>query len=161
MMGSGKTTIAKLLSVKMPSYKFVDTDLLITEKVNLSINDIFALKGESEFRKIESGVLADVLKNDNQIISTGGGIIKSEYNIKLLKENSVVFYLSADVQTLFNRLKNSNDRPLLNDENIREKINELLALRIPMYEQAHFTVDTIGKSPDEIVSEIIKECEIL
>ena len=81
MMGSGKTTIAKLLVEKLNSFSLVDTDSIIVETENTTINEIFSLKGEDYFRSVESTVLGDVLSSDNQVISTGGGIVKKEQNI--------------------------------------------------------------------------------
>ena len=85
MMGSGKTTISKLLVDKISEFSFVDTDLIIVERENMTINDIFSLKGEDYFRSVETKVLEDILVNDNQVVSTGGGIVKKEQNILLLK----------------------------------------------------------------------------
>ena len=154
MMGSGKTTIGKLLAKEL-SYSFVDTDFLIVEKENRSINDIFSNSGESYFRNAESNILKEALNNQNQIISTGGGIIKTNENIKLLKEKSLVIYLKANEETLFNRLKEDTTRPLLNVSDIKEKINVLLTERQAQYEQAHYTITTENKEPIEITQEII------
>ena len=154
MMGSGKTTIGKLLSEKL-NFTFIDTDLKIVEQENCSINDIFRIKGEEYFREIESKVLIKTLKNDNQIISTGGGIIKKDENIELLKEKSVVIYLEADDKTLYKRVKNNKERPLLNVDNMQEKITTLLKERNEKYKQAHCTILTTNKEQNEIVNEII------
>ncbi|MBQ8887261.1 MAG: shikimate kinase [Candidatus Gastranaerophilales bacterium] len=154
MMGSGKTTIGKILAEKL-DYIFTDTDSKIVEQENCSINEIFGNKGEDYFRKLETNVLIETLKNDNQIVSTGGGIIKKDENINLLKEKSIVFYLEADDKTLFERVKNNKERPLLNVENMQEKITILLNERIQKYKQAHHTISTINKTPNEIVNEII------
>ena len=91
-----------------------------------------------------------------QIISTGGGIILSDKNIELLREKSFVVYLKAKQETLFNRVKNNNERPLLNTENIREKLNKLYIERSQRYEKAHYILDTDNKTPDIIVKEILK-----
>lgn len=157
MMGSGKTTVAKLLSEKLFEFSFIDTDDLIVKTENLPIVDIFAKKGENYFRKIENKVLADILKNNNQIISTGGGIILYDSNIRMLKEKSVVFFLNADADTIFYRLKNNKDRPLLNDGNMKDKINRILTERINRYKQAHYIINTDNMSPEAITEEIIRK----
>lgn len=157
MMGAGKTTISKLLIQKLSGFSFVDTDDLIVKSEKMSINDIFALKGEEYFRKIESEALASILFNDNQIISTGGGIVKSSTNLELLKEKSIIFYLKASVDTLYERVKNNKERPLLNDSDILKKIELLLCERKRLYEKAHFVIDTDGKSLNLVVSEIIEK----
>lgn len=157
MMGAGKTTISKLLIQKLFGFIFVDTDEEIVKRENMSINDIFSLKGEDYFRKIESEILSLVLSNDNQIISTGGGIVKSKNNLENLKEKSKVFYLRASVDTLYNRVKNNTERPLLNNSDMFKKIVSLLDERKILYEQAHFIVDTDEKSSDIVVQEIIEK----
>lgn len=157
MMGSGKTTIAKKLALLMPDFTLVDIDSLIVKSENCSINEIFEKQGESAFRKIESKLLNQVLNCDNQIISTGGGVIKSDENISVLKQNSITFYLKADEDTLFERVKNNKERPLLNDCDMQERIKLLLAERKSQYEKAHITIDTTSKTPDIIANEIVEE----
>lgn len=157
MMGSGKTTISKLLVDKISEFSFVDTDLIIVERENMTINDIFSLKGEDYFRSVETKVLEDILANDNQVVSTGGGIVKKEQNILLLKEKSIVVYLEASSDVLFERVKNNKERPLLNVSDMKNKIETILSERISLYQKAHITVNTENKTPDIIVSEILKE----
>lgn len=157
MMGCGKSTIGKQLSKKLKNYTFIDTDEEIVKSQGCSINEIFASNGETFFRELESKTLENILKNDNQVISTGGGIVKSEFNLKQLKENSIVVYLKADSNTLFERVKNNKDRPLLNVDNMQEKIIMLLKERSSKYEQAHFTIDTNNKNIDIIINEIVQK----
>ncbi len=155
MMGAGKTTIGKLLSEELNGFSFVDIDSLIVKSEKCSINDIFFDKGEEYFREIESKTLKEVLNSDNQIISTGGGIILCDNNIKLLNEKSTTFYLNADENTLYNRVKNSKDRPLLADGDIKSKIHKLLNKRLQKYMQVQYIIDTNNKTADIIVKEII------
>lgn len=157
MMGSGKTTVAELLTKKLKGFTFTDTDSLIVLKENQSVNTIFKIKGEEYFRKVESEILEAVLKKDKQIISTGGGIVKNAENIKLLKERSTVFYLKASYDTLYERVKNNKERPLLNVDDMKEKIISLLNEREQYYNQAQYTIITDNKTPDIIVDEILKE----
>ena len=154
MMGSGKTSIGELLS-KLLNMSFVDTDEQIIKSEKTSINQIFAQKGETYFREIETATLKNVLNFNNQIISTGGGIIKSDENLSLLKEKSVVFYLKASPDILFERIKNNKERPLLNVENMKDKIKTILQERISQYEKAQYIIVTDDKSPIEIANEII------
>ncbi len=155
MMGSGKTTIGKLLVEKLKCFSFVDTDELIIKSQNLQICDIFDKFGENYFRKKEEEVLFSILQSDNNIISTGGGIVLSKINLNLLKQKTLMIYLSADAHNLYLRVKNDNSRPLLQSGNAEEKISNLLMQRKPLYEQAHFTIDTTNKSTDIIVNEIV------
>ncbi len=158
MMGSGKTAIGKLLVFKMFGYSFIDTDDEIIRLKKCSINDIFEKYGENYFRELESKVLNDILKYQNQVISTGGGIILSDNNLSLLLDKSIVIYLAASAETLYERVKNSKERPLLNNTiDMKQKITSLLNKRLPIYNKAHFTITTDGKNPDIIVNEIIRE----
>lgn len=154
MMGSGKTCIGVLLA-KLLNMSFVDTDEQIIKSEKTSINQIFAQKGETYFREIETATLKNILNFNNQIISTGGGIIKSDENLSLLKEKSVVFYLKASPDILFERIKNNKERPLLNVENMKDKIKTILQERISQYEKAQYIIVTDDKSPIEIANEII------
>ena len=157
MMGSGKSTVAKLLANQLQNFSFVDTDEEIIKSQKISINEIFEKYGEKAFRTIETVQLKDVLKNDNQVIATGGGIVISEDNLNLLLNNSVLIYLKAEPEELYKRVKNNKERPLLNDCNIKEKIINLLGQREEKYKKAHFTIDTTNKTPDIIVKEILEK----
>lgn len=155
MMGSGKTTIGELLTKTLTEYSLIDTDSEIIKSEACSINTIFEEKGEEYFRKKESHLLKNILENDNQIISTGGGIINNPKNIELLKEKSIVFYLKASPEEIYKRVKNNKERPLLNVVDINNKINKILSERACKYELAHFTINTDGKKPAMVVSEIL------
>lgn len=156
MMGCGKSTIAKLLADRL-LFQLVDIDDLIVQKEGQSINEIFANKGEEYFRKIEADILKHILSFDNTIISTGGGIIKLDNNIQLLKEKSKVVYLKADANVLYERVKNNSDRPLLNTEDMYDKIKVLLSERKEKYEfAAHYIIDA-NQMTNKIVEEIIEK----
>ena len=157
MMGCGKTTIAKLLIEKLSGFSLIDTDSLIVDNEQITINEIFSLKGEEYFRNLESNILFSVLEKDNQVISTGGGIVKLEKNRVLLNDKSIVVYLETSSDILFNRVKNNSERPLLNCSDMKSKIENLLVERIPLYKQAHIIINTDNKNPDKIVDEIINE----
>lgn len=155
MMGSGKSTIGKAFIKEFNSYTFVDTDEEIVKKSKQSINDIFSKEGESYFRKLETDTLKNILKKDNLIISTGGGIVLKEDNQIMLKEHCIVIYLKAEETTLFERLKNDNERPLLKVDDIRNKINKLLKERNILYNNCcHYSVNTDNKSIEEVIEEI-------
>ena len=161
MMGSGKTSTGKMLADRLSEFTFIDTDSKIVDQEKRTINDIFKENGESYFRTLETNILREIFKSDNQIISTGGGIICSDENIQLLKGNSLVFYLRADDNTLFERVKNNKERPLLNVDNMHEKIISLLDKRHLQYEKAHFIIDTDNKTIETVTEEItgvINDC---
>ena len=108
-MGSGKTVVSKVLSKKL-KMKIKDTDELIEKTTKLKIKEIFAKYGEEYFREIEKKVVSNVSKRKNIIISTGGGIVKNELNIKNLKKNGIVVYLKNSFLTSVKRLKNKKRR---------------------------------------------------
>lgn len=159
MMGSGKTTISKILADKLTDFSLLDIDEEIVKQEGISINDIFALKGEEYFRKIETEILKKVMNGNNQIISTGGGVVKSDENINLLKEKSVVFYLKTDEDVLYNRVKNDSNRPLLKEGDLKIKIHSILSAREQQYKKAHYIINS-DTLPENIADEIIRKSGI-
>lgn len=155
MMGCGKTTIGKLLA-SYTGYSFVDIDELIVQNERMSIPQIFEQNGEDYFRTLESQLLEQLLNKDNQVISTGGGIVKLDSNLNLLKEKSKVFYLKACVDVLYERVKEDSNRPLLKTDNVKLKIESLLNERCSLYEKAHFIIEA-DKMPEYVVSQIIEK----
>lgn len=154
MMGSGKSTIGRLLAQKIENFDFVDTDEEIEKTAKMTIPEIFIDYGESSFRELESGTIKRFCAHENQVISTGGGCVESIENIEALKESGIIFYLKASVDTLFERVKHTDDRPMLYDEDPRKKLKMLLKRREPLYQSADFVIDTENKSQDDIVSEL-------
>ena len=117
MMGSGKSTISKILSEKL-NLPLFDTDEIFEQQTNCKITDFFKNNGEEKFRKIESEILKETAKQDNCIISTGGGIILKENNRDILfKDDILTIYLKATSETIYQRIKNDKTRPLLLVEN--------------------------------------------
>lgn len=157
MMGSGKTTVGRMLAEKLQGHKFVDIDELIEQRKNKSINDIFRDEGEAYFRQIESQLTKEFSELSSLIISTGGGIVKNSENIRFLKENSILFYLAASSNSILNRVRVSNDRPLLNTSNPEETIINLLEKRKTLYKTAaDYEIDTNSNPPEVIADEIIE-----
>lgn len=156
-MGSGKTTIGRLLSSAF-TLDFLDTDALIEEKEQVSISDIFKYKGESYFRQSETNVLKSLLDEEKHsiILSTGGGMVLKDENVKLMKEIGMVIYLSASPQTIALRLENDTTRPLLEGKDKLEFITKLLEDRQKFYKNA---ADYIIHTDDKSLEEIIKEVE--
>lgn len=160
-MGSGKTTIAKLLSKKVPMEVF-DLDKIIEERTNLSVKDIFETKGEIYFRKLEHQFFSELISNnESMILSLGGGAPCYANNHLLLNGDNVVsIYLKASIDTLYERLAMVEpDRPLLNDLNqkeMKEFIAKHLFDRSFYYNQATHKVVVDGKDTEEIVAEIVQ-----
>ncbi len=141
-MGSGKSTVGKILS-KSLDMKFVDIDKLISSYEKKSINDIFAENGEIYFRNLELKTILEKSIDNNVVISTGGGVVIDNENIKNLQKTSFIVYLNCDIETLYHRLKNSKTRPILNGVDDKYfKIKELLEKREFLYRcSADFIVD--------------------
>lgn len=154
-MGTGKTTVGKELS-KMLHMKLVDIDAEIEKAQKIKINDIFRIYGEQYFRDIETAMIKKLSRDNNIIISTGGGAVLRDENMEALKENGVVFCLNASTETILERTGRSSDRPLLKVENPKEKISELISYRRPFYEKAGIMIDTDDKTPSEVVQEIME-----
>ena len=154
-MGTGKTTIGRALAKKL-QMRLVDIDEEIEKEQKMSINDIFSRHGEPHFRDIETAMIQELSRDKNIIISTGGGAVLRDENMEALKENGIIFCLNATAETILERTGRSKDRPLLKVENPKEKINELLAYRRPFYERAGIMIETDGKTPLEVVQEIME-----
>ncbi|MCY7061434.1 shikimate kinase [Streptococcus oralis] len=149
-MGAGKSTIARGLD---PDY--LDMDALIEKRLGMSIANFFAEKGEEAFRQIESEVLADLLKTD-RVVSTGGGVVVSQRNRDLLKQNPDNIYLKANFETLYQRISadKDNQRPLFLN-NSKEELREIFQERQAWYEEvASRLLDVTKLSPEEIIEEL-------
>ncbi len=152
-MGTGKTSVGKRLSSQL-RMRYVDTDNVIEMDSRRRISDIFADDGEEVFRRLESKAVNHVSKFYNYVISTGGGVVLKEENITKLKENGVVFCLSATPEEIFNRIGHQQHRPLLQTPDAMETIRSMLADRAPYYAQADYTVETTDKSFAEVMDQI-------
>ena len=160
-MGAGKSTVGKSLAETL-GMDFIDTDEYIVEKENMTIPEIFAEKGESGFRDIETEAVRYLRENCyNTVISTGGGAVLRDENAMLLKETGKVFYLYATPEETFNRVKGDTGRPLLDsesEEKLKEKIVKMLEVRYHAYMRtADHRIDTDGRTVDELVDIITHE----
>jgi len=156
LMGSGKTTLGKILSKKLDK-SFYDSDQVIEETLGVDVPMIFEYEGEAGFREREKDILKELVSKKNIVLATGGGIILSESNRDLLSENGIVIYLKSHQKDLILRMKNDKTRPLLKNGNIEEIIKKLCKEREPLYEEiADFEIMTKNKRIHEIVNEIIR-----
>lgn len=154
-MGAGKTRIGRELAAQL-SFEFIDTDAYIETKEGMTISNIFATKGESYFRALEVQVLHELAKKKGVIISTGGGMPLQTKNAAMLKECGRVIYLQASAETIYQRLKGDTSRPLLQTENPREAISQLLAEREKAYSfVADIAVTVDKKTVEQITKEIL------
>ncbi len=159
MMGSGKTTVGGALARKT-GRACVDTDEYIVARHG-KISDIFAERGEAYFRTLETEAVKELSQRDGLVLATGGGLVLKEENVRLLKRNAKIFFLSASCQTLFDRLKEDTSRPLLKDKDkLSETLTRLLSERTPRYlAAADEVVQTDGKSAERIAEEILAKME--
>ncbi len=152
-MGAGKSTVARCLC-SMYGLQLVEMDETIAAEEGMSIPDIFAARGEAYFRSLETALL-ERSAQAGTVISCGGGVAMREENVRLMQEKGTVVLLKASSQVVFDRVKYSTDRPLLNGNMTLEHVTELLEARRPFYERAaEIEIMTDQKTPEEICQEI-------
>ena len=155
LMGAGKTTIGKLLA-KHLGKAFYDTDHEIEKRTGVKIPVIFELEGEAGFRKRETAVIEELTQLDNIVMATGGGAVIAEENRSLLQAGGTVIYLRANVNELWYRTRNDKHRPLLQNVDIRAKLEQLYAERNPLYTQTATLIFDTGHQP---VATILSQIE--
>lgn len=151
-MGSGKSTAANLLSKRL-SLPRVDTDFIISKKENMPITEIFQKKGEEYFRKKETRLLTKISHQLPKIVSLGGGTVTREKNIEIIKKRGILLFLDVDFETVYERVKRNNRRPIVNSKT-KEELKELYDERFKTYSSiADITVvgeNTPEKTADKI-----------
>ena len=158
-MGAGKSTIARTL-VREQGCSLVEMDEQIVEEQGMSINEIFEKYGEDHFRDIESRLVEDLGKKKGMVVSCGGGVVVRKENVQNMKSSGKIVFLTATPETVYERVKNSTDRPILNGHMNVEYIAGLMEKRRALYEEAaDLTIATDGKTRDEICREILKKLE--
>ena len=154
-MGSGKSTIARQLKKEL-GMELVEMDQRIVDEQGMSINEIFAQKGEDGFRDIESQLVVDLGNQEASIISCGGGVVIRQQNVENMKKSGKIVFLTATPETILERVKNGTDRPLLNGNMNVPYIREMMDKRRDFYEgAADIKISTDNKSVKEISGEII------
>ena len=152
MMGSGKTTIGKVLSENL-RFHFEDLDTTIENIFKLSTNEIFLKYGEKEFRNAETKALHN---SEAVIISCGGGVILKRENRSFIKKG-VSFFLNVDLNELVRRLEHANNRPLLNSKNLKEDLESLWKKRKDLYlDTADYVININNESPNDIAQKIME-----
>ncbi len=156
MMGSGKSTISKLLSQKL-GYALSELDEIFEQQEKISIKEYFKNFGEESFRLKETKILKNEIANENIIISCGGGIVLKKENQEILFNPDILtVYLETDVENIYNRIKFDSSRPLLQVQNPKKEIEKILNSRKNLYEKAQAKIQTSNKQPDEITKEILE-----
>ncbi|OQX80783.1 MAG: shikimate kinase [Candidatus Omnitrophica bacterium 4484_70.1] len=154
-MGTGKTTVGKILAKKLKK-EFIEMDEEIEKREGKKIVDIFRLFGEPYFRKVEKEVLKEIASCFNLVVSCGGGVVVDRENLRILKESGIVICLKAKPSIIYERTKKTEERPLLNVPKPLKKIKELLAKRAPFYAKADYSVDTSTLTPEEVSEKVIE-----
>lgn len=154
-MGTGKTSIGKLLATKL-GRGFIDLDQKIERDTGMSIPKIFEVHGEKYFRELEKSAVRETCAKKNLVIATGGGTVKDAENFRLLKNSGVVICLTCEPEEIFNRTERRGERPILDGAGNERlaTIKKLLAEREKFYSEADYTVDTTDWSPMQIMNDI-------
>jgi len=160
-MGAGKTTVGKALAALLHR-DFLDSDQELERITGVDIQTIFDLEGEQGFRRREQQVIARLTNKHKLVLATGGGVILSSENRKLLRKSGTVIYLEASVDMQLKRTEHSTHRPLLQTENPRLRLDELMREREPLYRQeADITVRTGEQTSKHIAHIILSRLEAL
>ena len=161
-MATGKTTIGKRLSSKL-NLPFFDSDKEIELSLGCSINEYFKTNGEKKFRAIEEKIIIEKIrsnKDNNFIMSLGGGAYLNNNIIELINFVGVSVWLNGNIDIVYNRLKTSkNVRPLMLSFDTREKLEKLLKERMVFYQRAHIKVNIINTSKDKMSNIILNKIE--
>ena len=158
LRGSGKSTVARLLAHEL-GWEWLDADEELEKRYGQSIRALFAAEGEAGFRDKESAILTQLCRLPRHVLATGGGVVLREHNRDLLRTSGRIVWLTADVETLWQRVQNDGTtaerRPPLTIGG-RAEIEQILHFREPLYRQcANHVVDTTAREPNEIAAEIL------
>lgn len=156
LMGVGKTTLGMKLAKKM-GYYFIDCDQEIEDREGKTISEIFAENGEPYFRQLEKNMIKEITARDEEIIlSLGGGAFMDEDSRKILKEKTITIWLYATIDAILQRVGAKGNRPLLQTKNRREVLKELSKKRYPIYAKADCKFDTSNENHENLLPQIVK-----
>lgn len=153
-MGVGKSTVARLLSKRL-DYELIDTDHEIELDEGMPVREIFKLEGEEYFRGLEAYLIHKIAGQDRTVVSCGGGIIKSEDNIKAMLGSGYVILLEASPEVIYDRLKDDNTRPLLQKNPGLEGVRKLMKEREEFYNKAYTHKVDANRAPEQVAEDII------
>lgn len=154
-MGSGKTTVGKLLAQEL-GYHFSDSDHQIEKVTGVTIPYIFEMEGEEGFRNREVKMVGQLCDMKGIVLSTGGGVVLREENRAALAKNGIVLYLNVPVESLYERVRFDTQRPLLKNADPKAVLKELFEVRDPLYREiADYIVFSDNISPKAVVNAII------
>ncbi|HUZ45925.1 MAG TPA: shikimate kinase [Terriglobia bacterium] len=151
-MGSGKSSVGVLLAQEL-GWPFIDLDTVIEASQGTSIREMFEHAGEPFFRQLEQAALAEVSKKEPSVIALGGGTFAQQPNFDFIRgSRGVTIWLDSPIEELWQRCATMDNRPLFRD---RASFAQLYAQRLAYYRQAKYRISTEGRSPQEIVREIL------
>lgn len=155
-MGTGKSTVSRLLS-SMLEMDAVEMDELIEERAGMSIAEIFDKYGEAHFRRMETELVVEMQKKRNLVVSCGGGVPLRQENVEAMRKSGVIVLLTASPETIYGRVKDSHNRPVIEQNKNVPFIASLMEQRREKYEAAaDLMIKTDGKSAREICREVIR-----
>src|ERR1035437_889130 len=155
-MGTGKSCVVRVAADLM-HFTFLDTDHVIEARAGKAVADIFAQDGEPAFRQWERRIVEELTRRDKTVIATGGGLPIDELNLVSLKTHALVICLWASPETIWERVRDHDHRPLLNESDPLARIRELLAAREPHYRQADVLVNTGMRSVREVAQPVVHQ----
>jgi len=160
LMGAGKSTVGKVLAKKL-GRRFLDADHVIEERCGVKIPVIFEMEGENGFRKREAQAIEEITNEPGIVLATGGGAVLMPENRLALKERGTVIYLHANPTELWHRTKGGEGRPLLRNGDARKILENLYAIRDPLYREiANHVIETGKPSVNQLVNTLIMQLEL-
>jgi shikimate kinase len=154
MMGAGKSSVGRRVALRL-GIPFVDADTEIEKAAGMAITDIFAIRGEAEFRAGEARVILRLLEGGPQVLATGGGAFVNPDTRAAIAAKGISIWLKAEPEVLMKRIKRRQDRPLLHTADPAATLRKLLEEREPVYALADLTVQSREVTHDRIVDEIV------
>jgi shikimate kinase len=154
MMGAGKSSIGRRVALRL-GIPFIDADAEIEKAAGMSISDIFAIRGEAEFRAGEARVIARLLESGPQVLATGGGAFVNPETRAAIAAKGISVWLKAEFDVLLKRIRRRHDRPLLKTDDPAATLRKLMQERDPIYALADLTVQSRDVLHDKIVDEIV------
>jgi shikimate kinase len=155
-MGTGKSTVGSRLAGRL-NRKFVDMDREIERIVGMPVSEIFKRYGEIRFRSEEKLIAQKLARESGLVIATGGGVVLEKVNMDSLSRNGIIICLEATPSEIFERVnRKKGTRPLLKKDLRLEDIEEMLKARESLYAQADYRVNTSGKSPEQVMNEVLE-----